>query len=175
MFTFVLSAPAQRCDDVRMVRHRRSRSVFGAALTRLFAPQLSRSYSEEIRTRSYTACSTQAADGFALVLYDAPTRPLNATTVGAGGGGLGYAGLPNSVAIEFDTMGDPSLDEPAVAHVAVLSRGVRPASLIPSPGCFAEACVFCRRRCQTMLRISTGWAYPQMCPPSRTARHTLCA
>ena len=93
--------------------------------------QLSRSYSEEIRTRSYTACSTQAADGFAFVLYDSLT-PVNASVIGEGGGGLGYAGLPNSVAIEFDTMGDPSLDEPAVAHVAVLSRGVRLASL-PCP------------------------------------------
>ena len=57
-------------------------------------------------------------------MYDA-AAVVDASVVGAGGGGLGYAGLPNSVAIEFDTMGDPSLDEPAVAHVAVLSRGVR--------------------------------------------------
>ena len=94
-----------------------------ARLTQPHPTQLSRSYSEEIRTRSYTACTTQAADGFAFVLYDALT--VNTSTVGAGGGGLGYAGLPNSVAVEFDTMGDPSLDEPAVTHVAVLSRGVR--------------------------------------------------
>jgi len=86
--------------------------------------QLSRSFSEEIRTRSYTACTTQAADGFALVLYDAPAAPSSAT-VGGGGGGLGYAGLPNSVAVEFDTMSNPSLGDPAVAHVAVISRGVR--------------------------------------------------
>ena len=96
------------------------------------SPQLSRSYSEEIRTRSYTACATQAADGFAFVLYDA--LAVNTSAVGAGGGGLGYAGLPNSVAVEFDTMGDPSLDEPAVAHVAVLSRGVCAAALF---ACFA--------------------------------------
>ena len=125
MFRFVLSAPAQRCDDVRTVRSE-WRRIDLRAPTDARSTQLSRSYSEEIRTRSYTACATQAADGFAFVLYD-PVA-MNASVVGAGGGGLGYAGLPNSVAVEFDTMGDPSLDEPAVAHVAVLSRGVRAAA-----------------------------------------------
>ena len=77
-----------------------------------------------MRTRSYTSCATLAGDGLALVLLDAATAP-SSTTVGAGGGALGYGGLRNSVAIEFDTLGDPSLQEPALPHVAVLSRGVR--------------------------------------------------
>ena len=121
-FRVVLSAPAQRCDDVRTVRSAGAARLCVQPDACLQPTQLSRSYSEEIRTRSYTACSTQAADGFAFVLYDA--LAVSSSSVGAGGGGLGYAGLPNSVAIEFDTMGDPSLDEPAVSHVAVLSRGV---------------------------------------------------
>ncbi len=87
-------------------------------------PQLSRSYSEEIRTRQHVSCATLRGDGFALVLLDAASAPTS-VTVGAPGGGLGYAGLPNSVAVEFDSLGDPSMEEPAVAHVAVLSRGVR--------------------------------------------------
>lgn len=100
---FVLSAPSQRCADAR---------------------SLSRSFSEEVRTRLHTTCATRRGDGFALVLYDA-LAPPDASTLGAAGGGIGYAGLPFSAAIEFDTLGDPTLEEPAVAHVAVLSRGVR--------------------------------------------------
>jgi hypothetical protein len=52
------------------------------------------------------------SDGFAFVIQNSSPTELR-----AGGGGLGYDGMPNSVAIEFDTWlnngtGDPYNDSP---------------------------------------------------------------
>ena len=45
------------------------------------------------------------------------------TAVGVGNGGVGYAGIPNSVAIEFDTTKDAW--DPTANHVAVQTCGVK--------------------------------------------------
>jgi Legume lectin domain/PEP-CTERM motif len=57
------------------------------------------------------------ADGITLVLAKSPSG------LGLGGGGLGYLGVPNSVAIEFDTYNNPPFDLNSSNHVAVLTGG----------------------------------------------------
>jgi hypothetical protein len=60
------------------------------------------------------------ADGFAFVIQD-----HGRSRIGAGGGGLGYAGLRRSLAVEFDTFGNPELGDPTFDHVSVHTRGRR--------------------------------------------------
>jgi len=59
-------------------------------------------YSTPVDIESFTAnfdfqLTKAAADGFTFVIQNGNTKKL-----GGGGGGLGYAGIPNSVAIKFD-------------------------------------------------------------------------
>jgi hypothetical protein len=61
------------------------------------------------------------ADGFAFVIQNS-----SVTALGNGNGGLGYAGIPNSLAVEFDTHQDSW--DPNANHVAVQSCGVNPNS-----------------------------------------------
>jgi len=72
-------------------------------------------------------CDRKGGDGVALVVYDSPDAPGN-DTVGGVGGGLGYVGLRNSLAVELDMWYDDSHDEPFERHVAVLTRGREPNS-----------------------------------------------
>jgi hypothetical protein len=74
----------------------------------------------------------QPADGLAFVIQGSP---MGANAIGGGGGDIGYAGtpntatpdtgIPNSLAIEFDTYdnGDPSHNDPNANHIAILSDG----------------------------------------------------
>lgn len=57
------------------------------------------------------------ADGFTFVLA------ANPTGLGASGGGIGYLGVPNSVAIEFDTFNNGGADLSS-NHVAIDTSGV---------------------------------------------------
>ena len=59
-------------------------------------------------------------DGFAFVLQN---DPAFLTAIGAGGSGLGYAGLTNTLAIEFDTFSFGPPGEFDGVHVAVHSNG----------------------------------------------------
>ena len=57
-------------------------------------------------------------DGFALVLFDAPQPYL-----GGSGAGIGYAGLPKSLAVEFDGYWNPDNGDPNGLHIGVHTRG----------------------------------------------------
>lgn len=67
-------------------------------------------------------CGQRGGHGFAVVFQNAPTTPL--AQLGAGAEGLGYAGIPNAVAIEFDTWFDDALSDHFDNHVAVQARAL---------------------------------------------------
>jgi hypothetical protein len=74
------------------------------------------------------------ADGFALVLHNA-ADPFPGLVIGTGRNGMGYSTIPNSLAIEFDTVENPpedssegTLGDPNANHVSVQTRGVLPNS-----------------------------------------------
>ncbi|MGA2880343.1 MAG: MBG domain-containing protein [Bryobacteraceae bacterium] len=64
-------------------------------------------------------------DGFAFVIRGAST---GATTLGATGYGMyiGYDGIPNSIAIEFDTYENSQYDDPDGPHIGIQSLGAEP-------------------------------------------------
>jgi len=66
------------------------------------------------------------ADGFAFVVQNSSIAALGGT-----GHRLGYEGIPNSVAVEFDTWYNPAqgCDDPNGMHVSVQTRGVAPNSV----------------------------------------------
>ena len=66
------------------------------------------------------------ADGITFVLAQ------NATGLGGTGGGLGYAGVSNSVAVEFDTFNNGGLDTSS-NHVAVDQSGVLTNNALANP------------------------------------------
>lgn len=70
-------------------------------------------------TFQYTISNPQddGADGMAFVIQNTSTSAL-----GTGGGGIGYAGIPNSIAVEIDTYQGDS--DPDANHVAIMTRGV---------------------------------------------------
>jgi uncharacterized repeat protein (TIGR01451 family) len=75
------------------------------------------------------------ADGIAFVIQNAPPSESGGglASLGIGGGGIGYDGIPNSLAIEFDTFQNagPRPDgnnDPNANHVAVQSCGPEPNS-----------------------------------------------
>ena len=68
----------------------------------------------------YTHCRSRGADGFAFVVQNQDGMAL-----GMGGYGLGYEGIKNSIAIEFDTYYNPELLDPWENHISVQTRGWR--------------------------------------------------
>jgi len=68
-------------------------------------------------------------DGFAFVIQN-----YSVPVVGPSAGFLGYHGIPNSLAVEFDTWwnGEPGFLDPNGNHVSVHSRGVAPNSVSES-------------------------------------------
>jgi Bacterial lectin len=75
----------------------------------------------------------QGADGFAFVIHNADGQPFPHILIGEGRHGLGYQGIPNSVAVEFDTLQNPSADfglgtlgDPNGNHISVQTRGTEP-------------------------------------------------
>jgi Legume lectin domain/YDG domain len=64
-------------------------------------------------------------DGFAFVIQGAPTGTMTLGSLGMGGY-IGYAGIPNSIAIEFDTYENPQFDDPSNTHIAIQSLGSQP-------------------------------------------------
>lgn len=61
--------------------------------------------------------TTNGADGIAFVVQN------NANNVGGAGGGIGYAGITPSIAVEFDTWHNPEHLDPSRSHVAIDLNG----------------------------------------------------
>lgn len=68
--------------------------------------------------------STRGGDGLAFVIQN-----NDAFQLGGGGGDIGYAGIPNSLAVEFDMFNNGSGDnDPNDNHITIQSLGARPNS-----------------------------------------------
>lgn len=80
---------------------------------------------------AYTWCRSRGADGFAFVVQEHRIDAL-----GAAGAGLGYDGINNSLAVEFDTYYNPG--EPYENHVSVHSLGFRSANSALQQASFAS-------------------------------------
>ena len=70
-----------------------------------------------------TEWSGGGADGFAFVVQNSSVSAL-----GMAGGNLGYGGIPNSVAVEFDTYHNGVNVDPNSNHISVHTRGTNPNS-----------------------------------------------
>ena len=66
----------------------------------------------------FTSPSNPPADGITFVLA------AGTSGLGSSGGGLGYVGVNNSVAVEFDTFSNGSADASSSNHVAIDTNGV---------------------------------------------------
>lgn len=64
-----------------------------------------------------TSCQPRGADGLAFVVQTDGIAAL-----GEGGGGLGYSGLKEALAIEFDSFFNPDRLDPYANHVSILLR-----------------------------------------------------
>lgn len=69
-------------------------------------------------------CSRRGGDGFAFVIQNNAEKAM-----GGGGGQLGYGGLRNCIAVEFDTYHDAEARDPYHNHVAVMTRGPKAPAL----------------------------------------------
>ncbi|CAM9850989.1 unnamed protein product, partial [Chrysoparadoxa australica] len=74
----------------------------------------------QVMDGTYTKCRSRGADGLAFVIQNEGLESL-----GEGGSGLGYSGIGNALAIEFDTFYNPELLDPYENHVSVNTRGWR--------------------------------------------------
>lgn len=64
-------------------------------------------------------------DGFAFVIQGAPSGNMTLGTTGLGMY-IGYAGIPNSLAIEFDTYDNSQYEDPSSPHIGIQSLGTQP-------------------------------------------------
>ncbi len=65
----------------------------------------------------FFGCNTGGADGMAFVL-----QPIS-TSIGTGGGGIGYSGVTPSFAVEFDTWQNTNVSDPFHNHIAIQKNG----------------------------------------------------
>ena len=68
----------------------------------------------------YTMCRSRGADGFAFVIQND-----NIEALGTGGKGIGYEGIRNSIAVEFDTYYNYENLDSYENHISVQTRGWR--------------------------------------------------
>jgi hypothetical protein len=66
----------------------------------------------------HTHCRSRGADGLAFVVQN--DDPL---ALGVGGMALGYGGLADALAVEFDTFHNPENADPYENHVGIMARG----------------------------------------------------
>lgn len=78
----------------------------------------SATFSTQFQFRFTDTGGIDPADGITFVLAASPTG------LGGSGGGIGYLGVPNSFAVEFDTYNNGSGDSNSSNHVAADSNGV---------------------------------------------------
>lgn len=64
---------------------------------------------------------TTGADGFAFVIQNQSDSEL-----GGPGGRIGYGGIPNSLAVEFDTWLNAEFSDPSNNHISVHTLGTKP-------------------------------------------------
>lgn len=76
-------------------------------------------FNTQFQFRLDQGAGTNGSDGFAFVLHN---NGAATTALGGIGGGVGYAGLDNSIAIKFDTVQNPGLD-PGENSIALLKNG----------------------------------------------------
>jgi hypothetical protein len=79
-----------------------------------------------------TRISRRGADGFAFVIHNA-LLPFPGLALGAEESSMGYGGIPNSLAVEFDTAQNPpgefsegTRGDPNDNHISVQTRGTLP-------------------------------------------------
>lgn len=103
-FTFMITQPSVVCESVDVV---------------------SGAFTQMLHNKFYETCKIMGGDGFAFVIRDdvATLTSSSLPTLGKGGPSLGYSGLTNSIAFEFDTVYTAEFNEPRESHVAIHSRG----------------------------------------------------
>jgi len=92
-------------------------------------------------TQLYESCATHGGDGLAFVLH---RDPKGTEALGSDGRGLGYEGISNSLAVEFDTWFNPDTNtskggvDLVYDHVAVHSRGASEANSAKESAALAQ-------------------------------------
>lgn len=79
----------------------------------------------EVKDRAFslhhhTSCYVHGGDGLALVMHGHDNR---SRTLGTSGDQIGYGGIENSVAIEFDTWYNPGTSDLFRDHIAIHTNG----------------------------------------------------
>jgi len=77
----------------------------------------------QFSTSHHQSCQVHGGDGLAFVLHGAPSRSY---ALGATGEGMGYGGIVNSLAVEFDSWYNPYLGDMFSDHVTVQTTGKDP-------------------------------------------------
>lgn len=74
--------------------------------------------------KQYKACSVHGGDGFAFVVQGNTIGEENeGHSYGSGAEEMGYGGIANSIAVEFDTWYNPDLGDLFMDHISVHSAG----------------------------------------------------
>lgn len=95
-------------------------SLYGAAFNRdLVSLSSQRSFSTYFTFRmTNPQCGTgEGADGLAFVIQ------ADESSVGSSGGGIGYEGIPSSLAIEFDSFKNEGFSDPDNNHIGISLNG----------------------------------------------------
>lgn len=106
-------------------------------------------------------------DGFAFVLQN---DSAGTASLGGGGSGLGYEGMTNTLAIEFDTFSFGPPAEFAAPHVAVHSNGLGAASAGPDGQLAVAALPFTESRLYSDMNVAITYVPRDPDVPQSTGR-----